>query len=332
MGCSLPAPGRPPPELRRPPAGVAPCEQQSGRVPLPVPAPSSLPGEPASAWQHLPLRKSVIRAAAATEPALALGRGEEVPQVGLEIATTLTARESTAPPKEESVPATRVVGRGGRGTAGQSEHNREHQEQGGQAAGAAAPLLGRVHLSGHLPLGPEARALVHEAVAMHKARFEPNVGPALLPERCSAWRPVAAPSWLVRRQDHRRCRPATSARCGGPTMCPAAQVPPGGSRGDNGSHGCLRTGRERRTHPVACPRGSGRTSVGSRRVGACRPRRRPRPGCCRSLSAARTVGPKRNDTHGRAVGEQLGRDLRLELPGDVPLNTAFTIEGRRLPC
>ncbi|MDF3142833.1 hypothetical protein PBV88_16385, partial [Streptomyces sp. T21Q-yed] len=53
------------------------------------------------AWQHLPLRKSVIRAAAATELALALGRGEEVPQVGLEIATTLTVRESTAPPKEE---------------------------------------------------------------------------------------------------------------------------------------------------------------------------------------------------------------------------------------
>ncbi|MDF3142834.1 MULTISPECIES: hypothetical protein [unclassified Streptomyces] len=64
------------------------------------------------------------------------------------------------------MPATRVVGRGGRGTAGQSEHNGEHQEQGGQSAGAAAPLLGRIHLSGHLPeLGPEARALVHEAVA-----------------------------------------------------------------------------------------------------------------------------------------------------------------------
>ncbi|MFE1886699.1 substrate-binding domain-containing protein [Streptomyces diastatochromogenes] len=40
-------------------------------------------------------------ATAATELALALGRGEEVPQVGLEIATTLTVRESTAPPKEE---------------------------------------------------------------------------------------------------------------------------------------------------------------------------------------------------------------------------------------
>jgi hypothetical protein len=37
-------------------------------------------------------------AVAATE--LALGRGEEVPQAGLEIATTLTIRESTAPPKD----------------------------------------------------------------------------------------------------------------------------------------------------------------------------------------------------------------------------------------
>ncbi|MFD8720749.1 hypothetical protein ACFV2H_22880 [Streptomyces sp. NPDC059629] len=35
------------------------------------------------------------------ELALALGRGEEAPQVGLEIATTLTVRESTAPPQEE---------------------------------------------------------------------------------------------------------------------------------------------------------------------------------------------------------------------------------------
>ena len=35
---------------------------------------------------------------AATELALALGRGERTPQVGLELATTLTVRESTAPP------------------------------------------------------------------------------------------------------------------------------------------------------------------------------------------------------------------------------------------
>jgi len=37
-------------------------------------------------------------AMAATELALALGRGERTPQVGLELATTLTVRESTAPP------------------------------------------------------------------------------------------------------------------------------------------------------------------------------------------------------------------------------------------
>lgn len=37
-------------------------------------------------------------AVAATELALALGRGEKLPQVGLELATTLTIRRSTAPP------------------------------------------------------------------------------------------------------------------------------------------------------------------------------------------------------------------------------------------
>jgi DNA-binding LacI/PurR family transcriptional regulator len=37
-------------------------------------------------------------AAAATELALTLGRGIEPPQIGLELATTLTVRESTAPP------------------------------------------------------------------------------------------------------------------------------------------------------------------------------------------------------------------------------------------
>ncbi|MEJ3750848.1 LacI family DNA-binding transcriptional regulator [Actinomycetes bacterium KLBMP 9797] len=37
-------------------------------------------------------------AVAATELALALGRGEKTPQIGLELATTLTVRESTAPP------------------------------------------------------------------------------------------------------------------------------------------------------------------------------------------------------------------------------------------
>ncbi|WP_433498339.1 LacI family DNA-binding transcriptional regulator [Sphaerimonospora sp. CA-214678] len=44
---------------------------------------------------HQPLTEM---AAAATELALALGRGEENPRVGLELATTLTVRKSTAPP------------------------------------------------------------------------------------------------------------------------------------------------------------------------------------------------------------------------------------------
>ncbi|MEV1247755.1 substrate-binding domain-containing protein [Nonomuraea sp. NPDC050022] len=44
---------------------------------------------------HQPLTEM---AAAATELALALGRGEETPRVGLELATTLTIRQSTAPP------------------------------------------------------------------------------------------------------------------------------------------------------------------------------------------------------------------------------------------
>jgi DNA-binding LacI/PurR family transcriptional regulator len=44
---------------------------------------------------HQPL---VEMAVAATELALALGRGQPTLQVGLELATTLTVRESTAPP------------------------------------------------------------------------------------------------------------------------------------------------------------------------------------------------------------------------------------------
>ncbi|MFG1959236.1 substrate-binding domain-containing protein [Nonomuraea sp. NPDC049028] len=44
---------------------------------------------------HQPLTEM---AAAATELALALGRGEETPRVGLELATTLTIRQSAAPP------------------------------------------------------------------------------------------------------------------------------------------------------------------------------------------------------------------------------------------
>ncbi|MEU6228815.1 LacI family DNA-binding transcriptional regulator [Streptomyces sp. NPDC047042] len=58
---------------------------------------------PAVAWVDPPLttvhQPLAEMAAAATEMALALGRGEDVPQVGVEIATTLTVRESTAPPK-----------------------------------------------------------------------------------------------------------------------------------------------------------------------------------------------------------------------------------------
>jgi DNA-binding LacI/PurR family transcriptional regulator len=45
---------------------------------------------------HQPLTEMAV---AATELALALGRGEQAPQIGLEIATTLTVRSSTAPPK-----------------------------------------------------------------------------------------------------------------------------------------------------------------------------------------------------------------------------------------
>ncbi|NUT98259.1 MAG: LacI family DNA-binding transcriptional regulator [Saccharothrix sp.] len=53
--------------------------------------------EPPLTTVHQPL---VEMAMAATELALALGRGEQPPQVGLELATTLTVRASTAPPAE----------------------------------------------------------------------------------------------------------------------------------------------------------------------------------------------------------------------------------------
>jgi DNA-binding LacI/PurR family transcriptional regulator len=46
---------------------------------------------------HQPL---IEMAVAATELALTLGRHEAAPQTGLEIATTLTVRASTAPPKD----------------------------------------------------------------------------------------------------------------------------------------------------------------------------------------------------------------------------------------
>jgi DNA-binding LacI/PurR family transcriptional regulator len=45
---------------------------------------------------HQPLTEMAV---AATELALALGRGEPVPQAGVELGTTLTVRASTAPPK-----------------------------------------------------------------------------------------------------------------------------------------------------------------------------------------------------------------------------------------
>ena len=57
---------------------------------------------PVVAWVDPPLttvhQPLTEMAAAATELALTLGRGEQAPQVGLEIATTLTVRASTAPP------------------------------------------------------------------------------------------------------------------------------------------------------------------------------------------------------------------------------------------
>ncbi len=59
---------------------------------------------PVVAWVDPPLttvhQPLTEMAAAATELALALGRGEHVPQLGMEIATTLTVRSSTAPPKD----------------------------------------------------------------------------------------------------------------------------------------------------------------------------------------------------------------------------------------
>lgn len=51
--------------------------------------------EPGLTTVRQPLTEMAV---AATELALALGRGERTPQVGLELATTLTVRASTAPP------------------------------------------------------------------------------------------------------------------------------------------------------------------------------------------------------------------------------------------
>jgi DNA-binding LacI/PurR family transcriptional regulator len=59
---------------------------------------------PVVAWVDPPLttvhQPLAEMAAAATELALALGRGEPAPRTGLELATTLTVRSSTAPPKD----------------------------------------------------------------------------------------------------------------------------------------------------------------------------------------------------------------------------------------
>ncbi len=53
--------------------------------------------DPPMTTVHQPLTEMAV---AATELALTLGRGEQAPQAGLEIATTLVVRNSTAPPKE----------------------------------------------------------------------------------------------------------------------------------------------------------------------------------------------------------------------------------------
>lgn len=60
---------------------------------------------PVTAWVDPPLttvhQPLTEMAAAATELALTLGRGEKIPQLGLEIATHLVVRESTAPPPQD---------------------------------------------------------------------------------------------------------------------------------------------------------------------------------------------------------------------------------------
>jgi DNA-binding LacI/PurR family transcriptional regulator len=52
--------------------------------------------DPPMTTVHQPLTEMAV---AAAELALALGRGEQAPQIGIEIATSLTIRDSTAPPK-----------------------------------------------------------------------------------------------------------------------------------------------------------------------------------------------------------------------------------------
>ena len=84
--------------------GVYQAAREAG---LRVPADVSVVGFddlPVAAWADPPLttvhQPLTEMAMAATELALALGRGEQPPQIGVEIATTLTIRESTAPPKD----------------------------------------------------------------------------------------------------------------------------------------------------------------------------------------------------------------------------------------
>jgi DNA-binding LacI/PurR family transcriptional regulator len=84
--------------------GVYQAAREAG---LRIPADLSVVGFddlPVVAWADPPLttvhQPLTEMAMAATELALALGRGENPPQLGVEIATTLTIRDSTAPPKD----------------------------------------------------------------------------------------------------------------------------------------------------------------------------------------------------------------------------------------
>ncbi|MDI1465164.1 LacI family DNA-binding transcriptional regulator [Catellatospora sp. KI3] len=80
--------------------------QAARRLGLRIPADLSVVGfddlplaalvDPALTTVRQPLTEMAV---AATELALALGRGEQTPQIGLELATTLTVRGSTAPPR-----------------------------------------------------------------------------------------------------------------------------------------------------------------------------------------------------------------------------------------